>query len=78
MITIEERNLFGKWEAVRGKTFDDVDAARAWCLDMSDHLDIAYRVLQDGQVIHTVDLETDFWALTNTAPDPDADQDGRP
>lgn len=68
MITIEQRNLFGKWDAVKGKTFETPEAARAWCLDMADHLDIAYRILQDDQVIHTIDLEAGFWSLVNTPP----------
>ncbi len=70
MFTIEERNPFGKWEAVTGKTFDTLPAARAWCIEMSDVLDIAYRVLQDGQVIGTVDLEAGFFALGSSDDDP--------
>ncbi len=63
MITIQERNLFGKWEAVAGKTFETLDAARAWCIEMSDTLGIAYRVLQDGQPIDEIDLERGFFQL---------------
>ncbi len=73
MITIEERNLFGKWQAWPEKTFDSLAEAHAWCVEMSDLTGVAYRVLQDGQVIDAVDLEAGFFALSRY--DQDAEND---
>lgn len=63
MFTIEDRDLFGRWQPVRGKTFDDLEAARNYCIMMSDATGIAHRIMHDGEPIDTVDLEAGFWAL---------------
>ena len=78
MITIESRNLFGKWESVTGKTFNTVEEARAWCIEMSDLTSVAYRVLQDGAPVDLVDLEAEFWAFqdANRADAAQRDPDG--
>lgn len=74
MITIEERNLFGKWQAWPEKTFDSLVEAHAWCVEMSDLTGVAYRVLQDGQVIDAVDLEAGFFALGRSDQDAESDR----
>ncbi len=63
MITLLERNLFGKWEPVPKKTFDTLEAARAWCINMSDTTGIAYLVLQNGELVDGVDMQAGFFAL---------------
>ena len=75
MITVEYRDLFGVWRQENDREFPTIEAARSFCIEMSDATGIAYRNCDRGAVVDEIDLEADFWNLTAPDDQPPSDPD---
>jgi hypothetical protein len=61
--------MINQWEDDK-RRFATLEEAREFCLEMSDSLDIAYRIVdKSGKVVDVIDLEAGFWALGKTEGD---------